>query len=78
MGFIRRRKEIRFRIIERYTRVSPDTVEYSYTVDDPLVYTSPWTAQHNLTLDNDYTLAPEICREGITAMGSHSLRLATR
>ena len=58
------------RIIERYTRVSPDTVEYSYTVDDPLVYTSPWTAQHNLTLDNDYTLAPEICREGITAMGT--------
>jgi hypothetical protein len=58
------------RIIERYTRVSPDTIVYQYTIDDPKVYTAPWTAEHNLTLTTAYELEPEICREGIAAMGT--------
>ncbi len=30
-------------IIERFTRVDADTIDYQYTVDDPTTYTKPWT-----------------------------------
>src|SRR5579863_1521865 len=30
-------------VIERYTRTSPDTLRYEATIEDPKVYTKPWT-----------------------------------
>jgi hypothetical protein len=33
-----------YRIVERFTRVSPDTVNYEFTVSDPMTWTRPWTA----------------------------------
>ncbi len=33
------------RVIERFTRTSADTITYEFTVDDPVTYTKPWTAQ---------------------------------
>ncbi len=30
-------------ITERFRRVSADAIDYQYTVDDPVVYTKPWT-----------------------------------
>jgi hypothetical protein len=36
-------------LIERFTRTGPDTMEYRYTVDDPGVWTSPWTVQLDMT-----------------------------
>jgi hypothetical protein len=32
------------RVIERFTRVDPDTIDYQVTVDDPVTFTKPWTA----------------------------------
>jgi hypothetical protein len=32
------------RIVERFTRTSPDAVDYRFTVHDPTMYTQPWTA----------------------------------
>ena len=32
------------RLVERFTRVDADTIEHSYTVDDPETYARPWTA----------------------------------
>ncbi len=29
-------------VIERYTRVGPDTIQYEATIDDPKVFTRPW------------------------------------
>ena len=32
-------------VIERFTRVDADRIDYSFTVNDPATYTSPWTAE---------------------------------
>ena len=32
-------------VIERLTRVDPDSLAYEFTVDDPTTWTRPWTAQ---------------------------------
>jgi hypothetical protein len=32
-------------LIERFTRTSPDSLLYEFTVDDPTAFTKPWTAQ---------------------------------
>jgi hypothetical protein len=30
-------------VVERFTPVGPDTINYQATVTDPVVYTRPWT-----------------------------------
>jgi len=32
------------RVIERFTRTAADTIDYRFTVDDPIMYTKAWTA----------------------------------
>ena len=32
------------RVVERFTRVSADAIDYQVTVDDPVTYSKPWTA----------------------------------
>ena len=54
-------------LVERFTRVSPDTIQYEFTVEDPEMWTSPWTAVVALTK----TQAPMFeyaCHEGNYAM----------
>ena len=33
------------RLIERFTRVAPDVLQYEYTMNDPATWTRPWTAR---------------------------------
>jgi hypothetical protein len=33
------------KLTERFTRVSDDTLTYRFTVDDPKVWTRPWSAE---------------------------------
>jgi hypothetical protein len=51
------------RVIERYTRVDADTLEYRYTIDDPKTYTRPYTVLHELTRDDGYKMSPWQCHE---------------
>ena len=37
------------RLVERFTRVDEDTVDYQYTLTDPVEYTRPWTASIPMT-----------------------------
>ncbi|HEY1305108.1 MAG TPA: hypothetical protein VGF24_16240 [Vicinamibacterales bacterium] len=34
-------------LVERFKRVAADTLEYTFTVDDPTMWTKPWTAMIN-------------------------------
>lgn len=53
------------RIVERFTRVGPDTIEYGYTIDDPKTYVRPYTVLRPLTKEPDDLLMPENgCHEG--------------
>lgn len=58
------------RLTERFTLLGPDTIEYRYTIDDPAVYTQPYTVLHELTRDEQYKVSVPICREGHDAMPS--------
>ena len=41
------------RLVERYTRIDDDTLEYEVTVEDPTVWTAPWTARQELKRQSD-------------------------
>ena len=32
-------------VVERFTRIDPDTIAYRFTVEDPMVWTKPWTGE---------------------------------
>jgi hypothetical protein len=50
---------------ERYTRTGPDTLEYRFTIDDPKVFTSPWTGMFTYVRDeSQYELVEYACHEG--------------
>ena len=40
----------RLHLVERFTRVSPDTIDYEVTADDPTTWTKPWTVLVHLKL----------------------------
>ena len=58
------------RFTERFTLIGPDTIEYRYTIDDPAVYTEPYTVLHELTRDDTYKVSADICHEGHDDMPS--------
>ena len=36
-------------LVERWTRLSADTIEYAVTIEDPTVWTKPWAVKQELT-----------------------------
>jgi hypothetical protein len=55
------------RVIERFTRTDPDTIEYTFTIDDPTMFTRPWTGRLPLVAF-DGPLYEYACHEGNIAM----------
>lgn len=55
------------RATERFTRVDADTIDYRFTIDDPTVYTRPWTALLPLAR-TEGRLYEYACHEGNHAM----------
>jgi len=50
------------KVIERFTRIAPDTIAWSATLEDPETWTRPWTIAMPLTLDTQ-PLLPFECHE---------------
>lgn len=55
--------------IERFTRVSEDMIDYQFTIEDPTVYSSSWTAVRPMPRLADYKQYEYACHEGNYAMG---------
>jgi hypothetical protein len=51
-------------LVERYTRVDADTLEYEVTIDDPEAYTKPWKVAIPLSRDANYKIYEYACHEG--------------
>ena len=55
------------RVVERFTRLNADTIDYEVTVNDPTVWTAPWTASLPMkTLDT--AVYEYACHEGNYAL----------
>src|SRR5687768_8820607 len=55
-------------VVERFTRVDADTIDYSVTITDPKVYTKPWTVRLPLNRDDSYQIFEYSCHEGNYAL----------
>ena len=55
------------RLVERFTRVSDDTIDYRITVEEPWTYSDSWTAAIPLNRF-DGTLFEYACHEGNYAL----------
>ena len=52
------------RIVERFTFVDADTIEYEVTISDPAIYTDVWRVAMPLNRDESYQLYEYACHEG--------------
>jgi len=52
------------KLIERLTRVDASAIRYDLTVDDPTIYTQPWTLRLNLDTKPGYEIYEYACHEG--------------
>jgi hypothetical protein len=41
------------KLVERFTRMDAETLEYSVTYNDPSVWTAPWTTKQELSMQSD-------------------------
>jgi hypothetical protein len=58
------------RLIERFTPLSADRVEWSVTVDDPTTWSRPWTFAMPLTRNDKEAIFEYACHEGNRAMAN--------
>lgn len=56
-------------LVERFTRVDADTLDYEFTVTDPTSWTAPWTAEVQMS-STDQPLYEYACHEGNYSMSS--------
>ena len=58
------------KIVERFTRVDPNTLQYEATVTDPKTWTRPWKVSLPLKLHPEYQFFEYACHEGNYALGN--------
>lgn len=51
-------------VLERFTRLDDNTIDYQVTVTDPAIYTAPWTAQIPLYTQEGLEIYEYACHEG--------------
>ena len=58
------------RVIERFTRTDEETILWQATVEDPQIYTSPWTVEIPLVSRPGVQIYEYACHEGNQAIGN--------
>ena len=56
------------KLVERFTRVAPDVIDYKITIDDPKTFTAPWTVEFPIRHEAGYRIFEYACHEGNHAM----------
>lgn len=51
-------------LTERFTRIDPEMINYTATIDDPRTFQRPWTFRVTLTTQPDYEVLEYSCHEG--------------
>ena len=51
-------------VVERFTRLDENTIDYQVTITDPDIYTAPWTAQIPLYTQEGLEIFEYACHEG--------------
>jgi hypothetical protein len=51
-------------VVERFTRVDRNTINYEVTIDDPKIFTGPWKVAIPLNRDPEYKIFEYACQEG--------------
>ncbi len=51
-------------VVERFTPVDAQTINYEVTIDDPAMYSKPWKVAIPLMKDGDYQIFEYACHEG--------------
>ena len=57
-------------LVERFTRVDADTINYEATITDPNVYTRPWKVSMPFSRDDGYQIFEYACHEGNHAIAN--------
>jgi len=52
-----------YKLTERFTPTGPDTLTYQATVDDPVIWTQPWTVELPWRRDEKYQFFEYACHE---------------
>ena len=58
------------RVTERYTRIDADVMEYRATIDDPGVYTRPYTMLRHFYRGDDFKVTTVVCQENTKEMAN--------
>jgi hypothetical protein len=51
-------------VVERFTRVDENTINYEATIEDPKVFTSPWKVAFTMQREPEYAIFEYACHEG--------------
>ena len=55
-------------VVERFTRLDADTIDYNVTIEDPVMYKQPWKASVPMYRDDKYRIYEYACQEGNEAV----------
>ena len=58
------------RVVERLTRIAPNKVEWTVTLDDDTTWTRPWTYSYPMTINEEKPIYEYACHEGNFGMAN--------
>ncbi len=59
------------KVVERYTPINPDTLQYETVIEDPKVYTRPWTIRMLIQRQKDIGILDYECTAMLDELGIH-------